>query len=81
MVVMKICVSVQESWIVLLTGWDGGAYIRLNNEGGAPLAGREFVSAKAFLEVIQESRLGDTRRGPEPKAKVPFDTVYAVSVL
>lgn len=27
-----------------LTVWEGGAYIRLNNEGGAPLATKKFAS-------------------------------------
>ncbi|WP_206412763.1 hypothetical protein [Nitratireductor soli] len=37
-------------------------YIRLNNEGGAPLATKEFA-----LEVEnQESRVSDTQSGPKP---------------
>lgn len=53
----------------VLTVRGGGDYIRLNNEGGAPLATKKFAS-KTALREIQESRVSDTRTAPEPKAKV-----------
>ena len=52
----------------VLTVCLGGDYIRLNNEGGAPLATKKFASNSALRE-IQESRVSDTRTAPEPKAK------------
>jgi hypothetical protein len=52
----------------LLTVCLGGDYIRLNNEGGSPLATKKFAS-KSALREIQESRVSDTRTAPEPKAK------------
>ncbi|MDH6234049.1 hypothetical protein M2281_004662, partial [Mesorhizobium soli] len=39
-----------------LTVWEGGAYIRLNNEGGAPLAARKFASEKPWLTKSSEPR-------------------------
>ncbi len=45
-------------------------YIRLTNEGGAPLATKEFAPNTA-LDEIQESRVSDTLPGPKPKAKRP----------
>jgi hypothetical protein len=45
----------------------GGDYIRLTNEGGAPLAAKQFASEKALVR-IQESRVSDTRTAPKPKA-------------
>ena len=51
----------------LLTVLLGGDYIRLTNEGGAPLATKKFAS-KTALREIQESRVSDTRTAPEPKA-------------
>ena len=52
----------------VLTVLVGGDYIRLTNEGGAPLATKKFASRSALCE-IQESRVSDTRTAPEPKAK------------
>ena len=52
----------------VLTVLVGGDYIRLTNEGGAPLATKKFASMSALSE-IQESRVSDTRTAPEPKAK------------
>ncbi|MET2833090.1 hypothetical protein ABVQ20_40080, partial [Mesorhizobium shangrilense] len=52
----------------VLTVCRGGDYIRLNNEGGAPLATKKFASTTALRE-IQESRVSDTRTAPEPRAK------------
>jgi hypothetical protein len=39
------CLSqkIRKSWKRSLTVWRGGDYIRLNNEGGAPLAAPEFA--------------------------------------
>jgi hypothetical protein len=51
----------------LLTVWIGGDYIRLTNEGGAPLATKKFAS-KTALREIQESRVSDTRTAPKPQA-------------
>ncbi|TJX80063.1 MAG: hypothetical protein E5W21_01450 [Mesorhizobium sp.] len=59
--VQKLCEGV-------LTVLVGGDYIRLTNEGGAPLATKKFAS-KTALSEIQESRVSDTRTAPEPKAK------------
>ncbi|RWB51101.1 hypothetical protein, partial [Mesorhizobium sp.] len=56
----------ERSW--LLTVRSGGDYIRPTNEGGAPLATKKFASKSALCE-IQESRVSDTRRAPEPRAK------------
>jgi hypothetical protein len=54
----------------VLTVWAGADYIRLTNEGGAPLATKKFASETA-LERNQESRVSDTRPGPKPKATGP----------
>jgi hypothetical protein len=51
----------------LLTVRRGADYIRLTNEGGAPLATKKFASKSALCE-IQESRVSDTRTAPKPKA-------------
>jgi len=51
----------------VLTVWIGGDYIRLTNEGGAPLATKKFASKTALCE-IQESRVSDTRTAPKPQA-------------
>ncbi|MGX9572835.1 hypothetical protein, partial [Mesorhizobium sp. f-mel] len=47
----------------LLTLWTPADYIRLTNEGGAPLATKKFASRSALCE-IQESRVSDTRTAP-----------------
>ena len=60
--------KVQKHVCWLLTVLVGGDYIRLTNEGGAPLAAKQFASEKALVR-IQESRVSDTRTAPEPKAK------------
>ena len=60
--------KVQKLLGCVLTVWIGGDYIRLTNEGGAPLATKKFASKTALCE-IQESRVSDTRTAPEPKAK------------
>jgi hypothetical protein len=36
--------KVQKLWVGVLTVWIGGDYIRLTNEGGAPLAAKQFAS-------------------------------------
>ena len=59
--------KVQKLGNVLLTVLVGGDYIRLTNEGGAPLAAKQFASEKALVR-IQESRVSDTRTAPKPKA-------------
>lgn len=64
----------------VLTVLVGGDYIRLTNEGGAPLATKKFAS-KTALSEIQESRVSDTRTAPEPKAKRATTLRVAVSVL
>ncbi len=53
-----------------LTGWEGGAYIRLTNEGGAPLATKKFASVSA-LDEIQESRVSDLDLARSRKAEWP----------
>ncbi|WP_258607732.1 hypothetical protein [Mesorhizobium sp. AR10] len=59
--------KIQKSWKSLLTLWTPPDYIRLNNEGGAPLATKKFAS-KSALREIQESRVSDTQKAPKPKA-------------
>jgi hypothetical protein len=68
----------ERSW--LLTARQGHDYIRPTNEGGAPLATKKFASRSA-LDEIQESRVSDTRRAPEPKAKRAATLREAMSVL
>ncbi|WP_292502633.1 hypothetical protein [Mesorhizobium sp.] len=63
----------------LLTVWTGADYIRLTNEGGAPLATKKFASRSALCE-IQESRVSDTRTAPSHK-RTGHDTASAMSVL
>jgi hypothetical protein len=60
--------KIQKSSKSVLTLRRGPDYIRLNNEGGAPLATKKFAS-KSALREIQESRVSDTRQAPKPKAK------------
>jgi hypothetical protein len=50
-----------------LTGWEGGAYIRVTNEGGAPLATKKFASVSA-LDEFQESRVSDLDLAESRKA-------------
>ncbi|RWN47512.1 MAG: hypothetical protein EOS04_36345, partial [Mesorhizobium sp.] len=64
----------------LLTLWMGADYIRLTNEGGAPLATKKFASRSALCE-IQESRVSDTRTAPKPKAYGPRQRVCDVCSL
>ncbi|TGQ45929.1 hypothetical protein EN859_006210 [Mesorhizobium sp. M00.F.Ca.ET.216.01.1.1] len=52
--------KIQKSSKSLLTLWTPPDYIRLTNEGGAPLATKKFASKSALCE-IQESRVSDTR--------------------
>jgi len=59
--------KVQKLWQGVLTVLVGGDYIRLTNEGGAPLATKKFAS-KTALSEIQESRVSDTRTAPKPQA-------------
>ncbi|WP_292520408.1 hypothetical protein, partial [Mesorhizobium sp.] len=51
--------KIQKSPKSLLTLWTPADYIRLTNEGGAPLATKKFASRSALCE-IQESRVSDT---------------------
>ncbi|MGX9180793.1 hypothetical protein ACWTU8_23435, partial [Mesorhizobium sp. BHbdii] len=64
----------------LLTLWTPADYIRLTNEGGAPLATKKFASRFALCE-IQESRVSDTRTAPKPKAYGPRPRVCDVCSL
>ncbi|TGQ93176.1 hypothetical protein EN851_13615, partial [Mesorhizobium sp. M8A.F.Ca.ET.208.01.1.1] len=64
----------------VLTVLVGGDYIRLTNEGGAPLATKKFAS-KTALSEIQESRVSDTRTAPEPKRSGPRHCVCGVCSL
>ncbi len=72
--------KIQKSSKSLLTVWRGADYIRLTNEGGAPLATKKFASKSALCE-IQESRVSDTRPAPKPKAERAHDIASAMSVL
>jgi hypothetical protein len=69
--------KIQKSSKSLLTVRRGADYIRLNNEGGAPLATEEF----ALVLRNQESRVSDTQPGPKPKATGPTTSRFAMSVL
>ncbi|RWP71046.1 hypothetical protein [Mesorhizobium sp.] len=71
--------KIQERLKWLLTVWTGADYIRLTNEGGAPLATKKFASRSALCE-IQESRVSDTRTAPSHK-RTGHDTASAMSVL
>ena len=72
--------KIQKSSESLLTVWRGADYIRLTNEGGAPLATKKFAS-KSALREIQESRVSDTRPGQKRKCGLAHDTASAMSVL
>jgi hypothetical protein len=52
--------KIQKRSKSLLTLWTPPDYIRLTNEGGAPLATKKFASKSALCE-IQESRVSDTQ--------------------
>jgi hypothetical protein len=56
--------KIQKSSKSVLTVRVTPDYIRLTNEGGTPLAVEKFASKSALCE-IQESRVSDTRTGPE----------------
>lgn len=58
----------EKSSKLLLTLPEAPDYIRLNNEGGAPLATKKFASKKRHLGETQESRVSDTQPAPKPKA-------------
>lgn len=64
----------------VLTPEQAADYIRLTNEGGAPLATKEFAPNTALAE-IQESRVSDTLQAPKPKSETGHDTASAMSVL
>ena len=59
--------KIQKTSKSVLTLWRGADYIRLTNEGGAPLATKEFAPKSALVE-FQESRVSDTLPAPKPKA-------------
>ena len=60
--------KIQKTSKSVLTLWRGADYIRLTNEGGAPLATKKFASKMPWLSEIQESRVSDTLPAPKPKA-------------
>ncbi|QKC94822.1 hypothetical protein EB231_08820 [Mesorhizobium sp. NZP2298] len=72
--------KVQKLWNAVLTVLVGGDYIRLTNEGGAPLATKKFASKTALCE-IQESRVSDTRTAPKPRCNGPRRCVCGVCSL
>ena len=72
--------KIQKSSKSVLTVRVAPDYIRLTNEGGAPLATKKFASKIALCE-IQESRVSDTRTAPEPRAKRVTTLREAMSVL
>ena len=59
--------KIQKTSESVLTLRRGADYIRLTNEGGAPLATKEFAPKSALVE-FQESRVSDTLPAPKPKA-------------
>ena len=54
----------------------GPDYIRLNNEGGAPLATKKFAS-NTVLDEITESRVSDTQPGRKRECLLAHDTAFA----
>jgi hypothetical protein len=72
--------KIQKTSKCLLTLRRVADYIRLTNEGGAPLATKKFASKSALCE-IQESRVSDTQPGPKPKATGPRHRVCGVCSL
>ncbi len=69
--------KIQKSSRSVLTVRRAAAYIRLTNEGGAPLATKKF----ALVERNPESRVSDTLQGQGAKSEPVHDIVSAVSVL
>ncbi len=63
-----------------LTVSEGGDYIRLNNEGGAPLATKKFASETALGEIKREPRKRHST-GSGAKGKRTHDNAFAMSVL
>lgn len=55
-------------------------YIRLINEGGAPLATKKFASETALDEIKREPRKRHST-GSGAKGKRTHDTAFAMSVL
>jgi hypothetical protein len=72
--------KIQKSSKSLLTLRRAADYIRLTNEGGAPLATKKFASKSALCE-IQESRVSDTRQARSQKRNGPRHRVCGVCSL
>ncbi|MEO9613322.1 MAG: hypothetical protein RIC34_17795 [Parvibaculum sp.] len=75
--VSAVSQKIQKSWISLLTLGAAADYIRLTNEGGAPLATKEF----ALVTGNQESRESDTQPGLKPQGRWPRQRACAVCSL
>jgi hypothetical protein len=58
----------------------GADYIRLNNEGGAPLAAGKFSSTKPLLTKSREPRKRHSD-GPGAESETGHDFAFAKSVL
>jgi hypothetical protein len=69
--------KIQKSSRPVLTLRAAADYIRLTNEGGAPLATRKF--ALEFGKSREPRERHST--GPKPKSDKAHDTAFAVSVL
>jgi len=69
--------KIQKSSRSVLTVRRAAAYIRLTNEGGAPLATKKF----ALVERNPESRVSDTLKGQGAKSELGYDIASATSVL
>jgi hypothetical protein len=69
--------KVQKTSRSVLTVWRGAAYIRLTNEGGAPLATNKF----ALVGRNPESRVSDTLPGLKRQADRPTTLRLVMSVL
>ncbi len=64
----------------MLTPEPAPDYIRLTNEGGAPLATEKFASFTALRDKSREPRERHST-GPEAKSGMVHDTASAMSVL
>lgn len=72
--------KIQKSSKSLLTLRRPPDYIRLINEGGAPLATEKFASETALDEIKREPRKRHST-GSGAKGKQTHDIAFAVSVL